>query len=131
MVIDNSQLALENFGVGMYMSLMGYFNISAPILTISSTLGSESSLLGSIPFHTMYLEDPWTLPSLSTSDEDPRPTKMEISLSVVEVSYQAILDLVIELGPSSSQIEEEDLFSLSAWEVVSSRSHDCLNDVFP
>ena len=84
---DNSQSTTKNVGVGMYPSLMGSFNIAAPILAIGSTLGSDSLSLISAPFRTTYLHEPWTLPYLITSYEDPRPTKMEMSLSTVEVAY--------------------------------------------
>ena len=131
LVIDNSYPEIENVGVGMYPSLMGTFNISAPILTIGSTLGSESSSSSSVPFCTMYLENSWTLPYMRTSDEDPIPTKMEMSLSVVEITYQATLDSIIDTNSSSLQTEEEDTFALHAWVFVSSCSHDCFDDVFP
>ena len=36
MVVDNSAPACENIGVGLYSSLMGSFNITAPILTVKS-----------------------------------------------------------------------------------------------
>ena len=63
----------------------------------------------------MYLEDPWTLPSSSTSDEDPIPTKMEMSLSTMDISYQFVLDHVVDPSPSSSRTQEEDLFALPPW----------------
>ena len=81
---------------------MGSFNIVASIMMIGSTLGSSSSCSSSIPFRTTYLEDPWTLPSPSTLDEDPRPTRMEMSLSTMEIAYQAGLDPVVDPSPSSS-----------------------------
>ena len=86
----------------MYPSLMGKFNIAAPIIDIIYTPSSDSSPLSSVPFRTMYLDDPWTLPSLSTSDEDVRTTRIEILLFAAEVAYQAILDPVVDPGPSSS-----------------------------
>ena len=49
-VIDNSQPTTKNVGVGMYSLFMGNFNISTPILTIGSNLGSESLSLSFIPF---------------------------------------------------------------------------------
>ena len=111
---------------------MGSFNISAPLLTIGSTLGSESPLSSSVPFQTTYLEDPWTLSSLSTSDEDPRTTKMDMLLSVVEIAYQATLDPAVDFSsPSSSRTKEEDTFALPSWVVALSHSHDCFDDVFP
>ena len=108
--------------MGMYPSLIGTFNISTPILTIGSSLGSDFSSLSSIPFCVSHLEDPWTLLSPSTSDEGPRPTKMDISLSVAVISYQAILDLIVDHIPSSSWIKEEDPFSVPAWAVASLHS---------
>ena len=100
--IDNSQLTTENVGVGMYPSLMGSFNIIAPIMMIGSTLGIASSSLSLVPFKTMYLEDSWTLPPLSILNEDTRPTKLEMSLSTMEIAYQAGLDPVVDPSPSSS-----------------------------
>ena len=84
---DNSQLTTKNVGVGMYPSLMGSFNIAAPILDIGSMFDSDSSSSSLLPFHAMYLDDPPTLSSPRTLDKDLRPTNMEMSLSVMEVSY--------------------------------------------
>ena len=109
---------------------MGTFNISTPILTIGSSLGSESPSLSSIPFHILHLEDPWTLPSPSTSDEDPRPTKMDMSLSIMTIAYPSTLGTIVDPSPSSSVIEEEDPFALHSWAIASSHSHDCFNTFF-
>ena len=68
----------------------------------------------------MYLEDPWTLPSLSTLDEGRRPTNMEMSLSTMDISYQFVLDLIVDPSPSSSWTEEEDFFAFPAWAFASS-----------
>ena len=80
---------------------MGSFNISAPIIAISSTPRSDSLPLSLVPFHTMYLDDHWTLPFLSNFDEESIPTNMEMSFSVAEVAYQFILDFTTNHGPSS------------------------------
>ena len=90
----------------MYPSLIGTFNISTPILAISSTPGGGSPPLRSIPFRTMYLDDPWTLPSSSNSDEDTIHTRVEIPLSIAKTAYHAILDHIADLGPYSLQTEE-------------------------
>ena len=111
-VIDNSQPTTENVGVGMYLFFMGTFNNSTPILTIGSNLGSESSLLSSIPFCILHLEDPWTIPSPSTLDEDPRPTNMDMLLSTMMIYYQSILVHVVDPSPSSLWTEEENPFAL-------------------
>ena len=76
------------------------------------------------------MEDPWTLSSSNTLEEYPRPSKMEISLSVVEIAYQATLGPIIDPSASSSQMNEEDTFALPSWVFASSRSHDYFDDVF-
>ena len=100
------------------MSLMGNFNISAPILAIRSTPSSDSSLVSFVPFRNLYLVDPWTLPSLSTSNEYARTTRTRMSLSVAEVVYQAAIEPAIDPVPSTSQMEEEDLHALPSWVVA-------------
>ena len=47
------------------------------------------------------------------------------------VAYQANIVHVVEPSPSSLRMEEEDPYVLPAWEMESSHSHDCLDDVFP
>ena len=37
-LVDNSTLACENMGISLYSSLMGSFNIFAPILSVKSFL---------------------------------------------------------------------------------------------
>ena len=86
----------------MYPSLMGSFNILAPILEINTTPSGVTSPLSLLQFCTTYLDDPWNLPSLSTSDEQIIPTRVEMSLSTVEATYQATLDFTMDLGPSLS-----------------------------
>ena len=61
-IIDHSQPTTENVGVGMYHSLMGTFNCLALILMIGSSVGWDSTLLNSVPFHTSHMEDPCILP---------------------------------------------------------------------
>ena len=114
----------------MYPSLMGTFNCLAPILMIGSSLGRASSSLSSVPFHISHLEDPWTLPSPSTSDEDPRPVEMDMPLSTTLVAYKDNIFYVVDPSPSSSRMEEEDPYTMPSWEVASSHSHDCFNDIF-
>ena len=87
--------------------------------------------LSSIPFHTLHMEDPWTLPSSSTLSEVSIPSEMDMLLSTNMVAYTANIDSVLESSPSSSWTEEEDPYALFAWAVLSSHSHDCLNDIFP
>ena len=60
------------------------------------------------------MEDPWILPSLSTSS---MPTETNMSLPTTMVAYQANFDQVVEPSPSSSWTEEEDPYMLPAWEL--------------
>ena len=113
----------------MYPSLMGTFKFSTPILTICSSIGRDSSSLSSVPFHILHLEDTWIFPSLSTLDEDPRPTEMEMSLSIALVSYQDNIGPVVDLSPSSSWMEEYP-YVIPSWEFASYHSHDCFDDIF-
>ena len=53
-----------------------------------------------------------------------------MSLSTSMVAYQANIDHVVESSPSSSRPEEEDPYALPSWAVVSSHSHDYLDDIF-
>jgi hypothetical protein len=62
-VIDNSQPTIEDIGVGMYSSLLGTFDFVASIHHIYSMSNRYSLLVRSVPFHTLYFSDPWTLPS--------------------------------------------------------------------
>ena len=73
------------------------------------------------------MEDSWILPSPSPSN---RPVEMDVSLPTAMIAYKANLDCVEDPSPSSSWIEEEDPYVLSAWVVESSHAHDFLDDVF-
>ena len=117
--------------MGMYPSLMGTFSCVAPILMIGSSLGKASTSLSSIPFHTLHMENPWTLSSLSTLSEVSIPVETDMPLSTTMVAYQANIDSVVASSPSSSRTEEEDPYALHFWAVSSSHSHDCLDDIFP
>jgi hypothetical protein len=68
-VIDNSQLPTVNIGVGMYSSLMGTFNFTTSSHHVYAMSSRPVSTGRSIPFHTSYFSDPWTLPSSNVSCE--------------------------------------------------------------
>ena len=70
-LVDQVKLAAQSFGARMYASLMGTFDLSAPVNYIGSTSVGRSIAT------VVYRTDPWVLPS---------PHKLEVPLSVVEVS---------------------------------------------
>ena len=112
----------------MYSSLMGIFSSPPPILMIGSSFDEASTSTISVRFLTSHMEDPWILPSPSTSSV---PTKNGMSFPATMVAYQVNLEQVAYPSPSSSRTEERDPYVLPAWEVESSHSHDFLDDVFP
>ena len=95
---------------------------------IGSSFGGASSSLNSVSFRTTHMEYPWIIPSPSPSIG---PIEMDVSLPAAMIAYQANLDYVAEPSPSSSWMEEEDLYVLPAWVVESSHAHDFLDSVFP
>jgi hypothetical protein len=90
-MIDNSQQATKDVGVRMYSSLMGSFDFMTPIHHIHAISSESSSSMRHVPFHTLYFNDPWTLPSLTMSYEGQFHIGMEMPLSAIEVVYQSIL----------------------------------------
>jgi hypothetical protein len=103
-VIENSQSETEDIGVEMYSSLMGTFDFVAPIHHIYAMSSRSSSSMRSIPFCTLYFNDPWTLPSLTMSCEGQSHIGMEMPLSVVEITYQVVLDSTTDLDHVTRRI---------------------------
>jgi hypothetical protein len=130
-VIDNSQSTTENIGVGMYSSLMGTFEFLALIHHVY-TMSSRPTYAGrSIPFHTSYFSDPWTLPSPTSSCEGQLHAGMAMPLSTVEIVYQVVLDSSIDTDVVTSQTNEEDLVLRPVWATSLSCLHDFLDDTSP
>jgi hypothetical protein len=127
-VVNNSQPTTKNIGVRMYSSLMGTFDFSTPthhIYAMSSTLTLVEK---SIPFHTSYFSDAWTLPSSNSSIEGWSHASMAMLLSAIEIVYKAILESSIDLDHVPSQTVEEDLVLRPMW---ATSSHDLLDETFP
>ena len=94
LLVDNSTPACENIGVGLYSSLMGSFNITAPILSIKSfpiyalTQVAQDQGILDRSFKTNYLSDPWTLPKSDTLVDEEGIKGMDSPLSIAEVAYR-------------------------------------------
>ena len=113
-IIEHSQPTTGSVGVGMYPSLMGSFNCPAPILMIGSCSDEASTSTTSVSFCTTHMEDPWILPTPSTSSE---PVETNMPLPAAMIAYQANIKSVAEPCSSSSRTEEEDPYVLPAWAV--------------
>jgi hypothetical protein len=61
-----------------------------------------------VPFCTLYFNEPWTLPSPTMSYEGHSHIGIKNPLSLIEVSYRAIINATTDLDPLSSQKDEED-----------------------
>ena len=101
----------------MYASLMGTFDLPAPINYIGSTSVGKS--IATIVDRT----DPWVLPT---------HLEPKVLLSIVEVAYQAITQTTLDpiLVPLSVSEELEEVY-LPAWAENSLHSTDCLDMVLP
>ena len=83
-------------GVSLYSSLMGSFNIVAPVLLVKSfpiyaitNVARDQDFLER-SFKTTYLSDPWTLPKSVTLVNEEGTTRIASPLSAVGVAYRTI-----------------------------------------
>jgi hypothetical protein len=130
-MVDNSQLKIENISVRMYSPLMGTFNFMALIHHIYAMSSRYTSSTRVVPFHTSYFNDPWALPSSTTSCEGQPHTRMAMPLSAVEIAYQVVHDSYVNSDPVTVQTDEEDIFLKLIWATSLYFSRDLLNDTLP
>jgi hypothetical protein len=130
-VIENSQPTTENIGVRMYSSLMGTFDFSTPNHHVYAMFSRSASTGRSIPFHTSYFSDPWTLLSLTLSCDIQSHAGMAMPLSATEIAYQVVLDSSANLDPITSPTDEKDPVLRHVWATSLSCSHDCLDETLP
>ena len=109
-LVDQVKLASESLGDGMYASLMGTFDLSAPINFIGSTSVGKSIAT------VVDRIDPWVLPTHH---------ELEVPLSTVEVAYQDITQTTIDPIPVPLLVSEElEEVYLPAWAENSLHSTD-------
>ena len=101
----------------MYTSLMGTFDLPAPVNYIGST--SVGMSIATMVDRT----DPWVLPT---------PHELEVPLSAVEVAYQAITQATVDpfLDPLIVSNDLEEVY-FPAWAENSLHSIDSLDMVLP
>jgi hypothetical protein len=110
---------------------MGTFDFTTPIQHINFISNESSLSMRCFPFHTLYFNDSWTLPSLAMSYEGHSHIGIEIPLSAVENLYQTILEAIADLGSSSSWKDELDPILYPIWVIEYSCSHDFLENTLP
>jgi hypothetical protein len=93
---------LDRALVRMYSSLMGTFDFSALIHHVYAMFSRLASAGRSIPFRTSYFSDPWTLPCSTLSCEGQLHADIAMTLSIVEIVYQFVLDSSANLDPVTS-----------------------------
>ena len=116
-LVDQVKPAAQSLGDGMYASLMGTFDLPAPINYIGSTSVGKS--IATVVDRT----DPWVLPP---------PHELEVPLLTVEVAYQAITQNTVDPIPAPlTVLEDLEKVYFPAWAENSSLSIDCLDTVLP
>ena len=116
-LVDKVKLALESLGARMYASLMGTFDIPAPINYLGSTSVGKSIVM------VVDRTDPWVLPSHHES---------KVPLSATEVAYQAIVHTVVDSISFPLTVSKEPKESyLPNWAENSLHYRDCLDMVLP
>jgi hypothetical protein len=129
-MIDNPQPGVVNIGFGLYPSLMGTFDYLPPhddIKFISNHQKVEIFQVSS--FCTTYFEDPWILPSPSTTMDETGHLCMSTPLSVVEVAYSLVRQASTNTDLTPAQ--ELDPLLEPIWAQGSLANTDSLDLVFP
>jgi hypothetical protein len=90
-MVDNPQAGVVNIGVGLFPYLMGTFDYPPPqgdIKFISNHHKDE--IFHILSFCTTYFQDPWTLPSPSTTMDETGQAGMATPLSATEIAYSLV-----------------------------------------
>jgi hypothetical protein len=133
LMIDNPKPNVINVGVGLCPPLMGTFDYPPPssdVNFISTTLDQPRAEIFQVSsFRTTYFNDPWTLPSPSSSMEGTGNPGMDIPLSVTKVAYSIVQQASSDLDPTPTQ--ELDPVLEPIWAQGSLTNTNYLDLVFP
>jgi hypothetical protein len=110
---------------------MDTFDFMAPIHHVYAMSNMLVSLERFVPFRTSYFNDPWTLPSSTSSCEGQSHDGMAMPLSTTKIAYQFVLESSVNLDPITSPTDEEDLVLKPMWATSLSCSHDYPDETFP
>ena len=131
--VDASTLACANIGVGLYSSMMGSFNMAAPVLSVKSfpvyaitNVARDQDFLER-SFKIAYLSDPWTLPQSVISVTEERTTGTTSPLSAVEVAYTTVQEQSADECSSCLADEERNIYPLPVLSTFSPSGSDPLD----
>jgi hypothetical protein len=129
-LIDNPQPGVVNVGVGLCPYLMGTFDYPPPhgdIKFISNHHKVEIFQVSS--FRMTYFEDPWILPSPSTTMDEIGHPVMSMPFSVAELAYSLVQQALANTDPTPAQ--ELDPLLDPIWAQISLTNVDSLDLVLP
>jgi hypothetical protein len=129
-IIDNPQASVVNVGVGLCPSLMRTFDYPPPhddVKFISNHHKAEIFQVSS--FCTTYFEDPWILPSPSTTMDETRHSGMSMPLLAAEVAYSLVQQA--SSNPDSTPAQELDPLLEPIWAQGSLSTINSLDLVLP
>jgi hypothetical protein len=129
-MIDNPQPGVVNVGFGLCPSLMGTFDYPPPhddVKFISNHHKVE--IFQVLLFRTAYFEDPWILPSPSSTMDEIGHSGMSMPLSAAEVAYSLVHQASVNTNPTLAQ--ELDPLLEPIWAQGSLANIDSLYLVFP
>ena len=132
-MIDNPQPSIVNVGVGLFPPLMGTFNYPPTfddVKFISAIPDQPKAKIFQVSsFFTIYFNNPWTLPSPSTTIEGIGHHGMAMPLSTVEVAYSIVQQASVD--PDLTPAQELYLVLEPIWAQGSLADTDSLDLVLP
>jgi hypothetical protein len=129
-MIDNPQAGVVNVGVGFCPSVMGTFDFPPPHSDVKFISTHHKADIFQVSlFRTTYFEDPWILPSPSTTMDETGHSGMSMPLLSTKVAYS----LVQEASDNPDLIPAQELDPLlePIWAQGSLDNTDSLDLVFP
>jgi hypothetical protein len=129
-MVDNPQAGVVNIGVGLCPYLMGTFEYPPPqgdVKFISNHHKAEIFHVSS--FRTTYFQDPWTLPSPSSTMDETGQVGMATPLSATEVAYSLVQQT--STTPDLIPIQELEPLLEPIWAQDSLTNIDSLDLVLP
>jgi hypothetical protein len=132
LMIYNMQPKTINLVVSLFPSFMGTFDYPPPssdVNIISVVPDQPRAAILVLSFRTCYFNDPWNLPSPSTSMEGTRHPGMAIPLSTTEVAYNIIQQTLA--NPDLTPPHELDPVFKPIWAHGSLSTQDSLDFILP